>query len=436
MYVGSFAGRVAIAFILLPAFYGGSVTTVYEYLGQRFGPWTRTTASLFFFASRIFGSGIRLLVASLAIAEVFGWPLIWVIAASAGVAVLYATAGGIKAILWTDAFQAAIFTSAAGVAVVFLLLATPGSWQENIAAAYDAGKLHTFNLDWSLSNDKTFWLLTMHAFFTTMAAMGTDQDLTQRMLTCRTVREGRRSLLFNAFAGLPIVCSFLAIGSLLFVYYTAHPAGAVAANEAGERVFPHFIATAMPHNVGLKGLMITAVFAAAMSSLSSAVGALATTAVTDLYKPMTRSERTERHYLAAARVFTFGFGAVLVIVAIAFANSTELLWAVFKWTGLVFGGMLGVFLLGVLTKNRGRDLVNVAAMVSSVVGLVALKLYQDRSGNVVVVWPWWIILGTLWTFAVGGLTATRRQLFQSDRGLTTSATALGAAAPAKIGPLR
>src|SRR3972149_12278240 len=108
MYAGSFLGRILIVMLLLPAFYGGAVTTVYEYLGQRFGPWTRTTASLMFFASRIFGSGIRLLVACLAIAEIFQWPLAGVVIAATGMAMIYATYGGIKAILWTDAFQALV----------------------------------------------------------------------------------------------------------------------------------------------------------------------------------------------------------------------------------------------------------------------------------------------------------------------------------------
>ena len=413
MYAGSFVGRVLIVLLLLPAFYRGGVTTVYEYLGQRFGPWTRTTASLMFFASRIIGSGIRLLVASLAVAQVFDWPLVWVVIGAAGVAIAYATFGGIKSILWTDAFQAIVFLAAAGAVIVFLFGAIPGGWAQNLGTAYEAGKLHAFTWDFDLNNDKVFWVLTVHAVFVTMTAMGTDQDLTQRMLTCPDVGKSQRSLLFNAFAGLPIVCTFLLIGSLLFVYYAARPEGALPANVAdSERVFPFFIATALPDNAGLKGLLIAAIFAAAMSSLSSAVGALSSTAVTDLYRPLTANGRSERHYLVAARVGTFAFGAVLVVVALGFAGKADLLWAVFKWVSLVFGGMLGIFLLGVLTKRRGRDGFNALVMVSSVALLVVIMLidqhYQRACARPFIAWPWWVVIGTVWTFVVASVFRTRR----------------------------
>jgi Na+/proline symporter len=122
MYAGAFLGRVVIVLLLLPAFYGGAVTTVYEYLGQRFGSWTRTTASLMFVASRIVGSGIRLLAASLAIATVFHWPLEWVVLGAAGIAIAYTTFGGIKAIIWTDALQALVFLGGGLAVLVFLFL--------------------------------------------------------------------------------------------------------------------------------------------------------------------------------------------------------------------------------------------------------------------------------------------------------------------------
>ncbi len=425
MYAGAFLGRILIVYLLLPAFYGGKVTTVYEYLGQRFGPWTRSTASVMFFASRVLGSGVRLLVASLAISEIFGWPLVCVVIVTAGVSTAYAGYGGIKAILWTDAFQAAIFTSAAFVAVACLLAGTPGTWSENLATAYQAGKFHVFTWDADPNNDRAFWVLLIHATILNMAALGTDQDLTQRMLTCANLRDGQKSLLFNAFAGLPIVVVFLAIGSLLFVYYQAQPAGSVPDHVLAktDRIFPFFIATGLPYNVGLRGLLLTAILAAGMSSLSSAIGALSSTAVTDFYRVVTRSRRSEAHYLRAARACTVGFGAVLILVALAFAGYDKLLWQVFQWVSLVFGGMLGVFLLGVTTTRRGHDRTNMLAMVSSTLLLVALKLYQEHGKGtdpldptVLIAWPWWVVVGTGWTYLLGACFSTRRS--QGDRSLT------------------
>lgn len=406
MYAGSFVGRILIVLLLLPAFYGGAVTTVYEYLGQRFGPWTRTTASLMFFASRIFGSGIRLLVACLAVAEIFQWPLLGVVIAATGVAMIYATFGGIKAILWTDAFQALVFVSAAVTLIVVLFLYTPGHYSQNFGDAYYAGKFHTFTGGISLRSDKGFWLLTINSVFVTMAAMGTDQDLTQRMLTCKNLKQSQRSLIFNAVVGFPIVCTFLLVGSLLWAYYESRPFETLPDRviEQHALILPYFIAHGLPRNVGLQGLMVAAIFAAAMGSLSSAIGALASTAVTDIYRPLVRGMRSEAHYLRIARGFTVFFGFILIFVSLAFQRAEEsLLWAVFKWVGLVFGGMLGVFVLGVTTKHRGRDGANAVAMLSSVALLVALKAYQETYEKVYIAWPWWIVIGTVWTYILGAL---------------------------------
>lgn len=408
MYAGAFAGRMLIILILLPAFYAGSVTTVYEFLGQRFGPWTRVTASLLFVVSRVIGSGFRLLVASLAIAEIFGWNLYLVVCGAALVAMTYTTFGGIRAILWTDLFQACLFLGAAGAVVVFLFGAIPGSWTENLSAAAQAGKLRVLTWSADPNHVKSFWVLAIHATFLNMAALGVDQDLTQRMLTCSDVRRGQRSLLFNAFAGLPIVCTFLLIGTLLFLFF--QQSGAALPGRVLEKtdlVFPYFIATALPAGSGLRGLLVAAIFAASMSSLSSAIGALSSTVVTDLYRPFHRVPRSEPHYLRAARVATVLFGAVLAGTAIAFAGHDRLLVKVFELVGLIFGGLLGVFLLGILTKTRGGDRLNVVAMLSSVGILVALKLVQEANDRTWIAWPWWVVIGTVWTFGVGSCRLTR-----------------------------
>lgn len=437
MYAGSFIGRLLIVYLLLPAFYGSAVTTVYEYLGGRFGPWTRTTASLMFFTSRIVGSGLRLLAASLAIATLFGWPLTWVVVGVAGIAVAYTTVGGIKAIIWTDVVQASVFLASGTAAVVFLMFAIPGNWAESMSAAYDVGKLNVFTWDGNPNNEHAFWVLLIHATFFNMAALGTDQDLTQRMLTCPDLRRGQRSLLFNAFAGFPIVCLFLFIGSLLYAYFqssgTPLPADVAAQKD---RIFPYFIAQILPAGWGLKGLLVAGVLAAAMSSLDSALGALSSTAVTDFYRPLNAWRRrraasraraagagaspdeppSETHVLVVARAFTFAFGVLLAAVALAFAGQDKLLWEVFRWVGLIFGGMLGIFLLAVTTKGRGRDRFNPVAMLSSVVLLVGLEAYQGITGEIHIAWPWYVVLGTTWTYLLAACMPTGPKLLDRLSG--------------------
>lgn len=411
LYVGSFVGRILIVLLLLPAFYGGSVTTVYEYLGQRFGPRTRTTAALMFFVSRLLASGLRLLIGSAALSTVFGWPVHWVIVVSAGVTVLYASFGGIKAILWTDVLQAGLFLGGAVAVVIYIFQVTPGTWTESLSLARDAGKLNVFTFSADLNNDKSFFVLFFHTVMMNMASMGCDQDLTQRMLTCANLKQGQRSLIFNAFAGFPIVCLFLLIGVLLWVFYQFQYASFIpqAVADATDRVFPYFMANELPAGTGMRGLLVSAVLATSMSSLAGAVGALSSSAVNDIYRPLRRrlfgdSDKTsERHIVLVGRVAAAMFGVVLIGVALAFVGQDKLLWEVFKWPSLFMGGLLGVFLLGVTTRTLGRDSLNVFAMISSVVLLGVLKWYQDDTGRVLIAWPWWVVLGTAWTFGVGAL---------------------------------
>lgn len=422
MYAGAFLGRMLIVLLLLPAFYGGNVTTVYEYLGQRFGPWTRTTAASMFFVSRILGSGIRLLAASLAIAVVFGWRLEWVVLGATAVAVAYTTFGGIKAIIWTDAVQAFVFIGGAIVAVMFLSSATAGGGTEPLSLAYDARKFHVFTWDADPNNVKSFWVLLIHATVLNMAALGTDQELTQRMLTCPDLRRGQRSVIFNALLGFPVVCLFLLVGTLIWNYYqqpsaTPPPAEVI---DQHDRIFPYVIAQVIPSGWGIKGLLVAGIFASAMSSLDSALGALSSTAVTDFYRPLKEHilrrktappqqpprEAGERRLLLLSRAFTLLFGGVLAAVALAFAHHEGLLWEAFRWASLIFGGMLGIFLLGVTTKKRGRDPLNMLAMLSAVALLVVLKLYQESTGQVYAAWPWWVVIGSGWTYGLAALSRT------------------------------
>lgn len=407
LYFGSFLGRMLIVWLLLPVFYGSGVTTVYEYLGRRFGPWTRGTASLLFFVSRIIGSGLRLLAASIAVSVVFDWPLVWVIVGSAALAVGYTTFGGIKAVIWTDAFQAAVFVFGAVAAVVYVLASVPGSLAEHVGAAAAAGKLHVFHWTADLNDDRSFAVLLIHTLFLNAAVFGTDQDLTQRMLTCRDVRGGQRALTFNALLGLPVVVLFLMVGVSLWICERSGSGFAPPGDLSSDRVFPYFIAHAVPQGWGLRGLLMAGVFAAAMSSLDSALGALSSSAVVDFYRPYLVPGGTPRHYVRVARLFTFGFGVLVTLIAVAFVGASELLWEAFEWAGLIFGSLLGVFLLGIVTRRRGRDGVNVVAMLSAV-GLLAFIKFVQPVGAPWIAWPWWIVLGTVWTSGFGAVFGRRR----------------------------
>ncbi len=406
LYAGAFVGRVLIVYLLLPSFYGSNVTTVYEYLGIRFGPVTRMTASLMFFASRLVGSGIRLLAASLALALIFDWPLVWVVLGVTGLVTAYSAFGGIKSIIWTDALQAMVFMAGAIATVVYLFVNIPGSYSENLDQAVAMGRLRVLHWGTDFNNDRLFWVLAIHAVVQNMAALGTDQDLTQRMLTCPDLKRGQRSLMFNAFVGFPVVCLFLLIGALLYVY--AEVVSSVLLEQPADEVFAYFIGHVIEAGSGLKGLLVAGVVAAAMSSLDSALGSMSSTAVTDYYRLYFNRNASAEHYLRAARWFSVGFGVLLAAIALAFAGAEDLLTEAFGWVSLMFGGMLGVFLLGTMTKTRGHDWLNGFAMVSSVAGLATLKFIQEASGITYIAWPWWVVIGCSWTMGIGACVKTSR----------------------------
>jgi SSS family solute:Na+ symporter len=390
---GSMLGRIGIALLFMPAFYGGRVTTVYEYLFQRFGGGTRNTATLFFFVTRLLASGVRLFGASIAISVVTGLPIIPCIGVMALFAMAYTGLGGIKAVVWTDVLQITVFLGGAILAAIYLLTKIPGGWEGVTSVAGPLGKLRAFDLSISLNNPRILLVGLVNGCVQTFAALGTDQDLTQRMLTTKRTREAQKSIILTGIIDFPLVMLFLSIGTLLFVFYHFFPDPNIPAQT--DRIFPFFIMTQLP--VGLRGLLIAGVLAAAMSSTDSALGALSSSAVVDIYKPYIKRNATEKHYLRVSRLFVVLFALFLVAIAIACRNVEGVLWLGLRIVGFTYGGMLGIFLLGVLAK-RGSNLGNIIAMFSSVVvTLIIFKLEPLLH----ISWPWIVVIGMIWTFVWG-----------------------------------
>jgi Na+/proline symporter len=359
-------------------------------------------ATLFFFTSRVLASGYRLLACCVALAVIMGWSLEWVVVGTVIVVLAYTTFGGIKAVMYTDTIQATLILGAPMVCVVMLIgrLGQPvdALWQ----AAADAGKLRVFNFTASLTDETFFWLIAAQAFFQTLAAIGTDQDMTQRLLTCPDVRKAQRSTIGNALIGLPLVCGFLTVGVLLFLYYRQFVDASLP--NANDKVFAHFIATAIP--AGMKGLIIAALLSASMGSLDSASQSLATSAVVDLVRPFRRRARSDRHDLWLARGFVVFFCVLLGGLAIYFGQREDfqkLIYNAFAITSVVLGPMLGVFLLAVSTERRGHDLVNVFAMAAAVALVLCIRQFVPQ-----IIWPWWIMIGTGATYVFAAVGRTQK----------------------------
>jgi SSS family transporter len=399
---GNLVGRLLVAFLFIPAFYTTGVTSVYEYLGLRFGPATRGVASLFFVVTRILASGVRLTIAAIIVQAVTGWEFTRCVIAFTVVTVLYTVYGGIKSIIWTDVLQFFLFVGG-GVLALAVILANVGASGFSSAMA---GTEHLRVIDPSLGFDKEFTLLTAAICgpILMFATHGTDQDMVQRMLTCSDSRRGSRSVVLSGVVSIPMVTLFLFIGAALYAYYHHHPELRAALPDRQDRIFPHFIVHELP--VGLRGLVIAGVFAAAMSTTSSAIGALALVAVVDGVRRLRPRSGVASADLRLSRIMTFVMGALLTVVAIGFQRVPgSLLNFGLEVMTYAYGSLLGIFCLGRLSRARGCDLGNVLALAAGVAAVLGVKFGVNRD-KVLIAWPWFTVIGFAVTFVLGGIFPT------------------------------
>jgi SSS family solute:Na+ symporter len=404
-FVGSSLAKVTVALLFIPAFYRYDCTTIYEFLGHRFGAASQVTGSIFFFITRLLGSGVRLMAACLAVAVLVGWPLPATIALFSMVSIVYIALGGVKAVVWTNVFQATTFLLGGALTLLFLASQIDGGVAAILRTAADAGRLSVINWGpapgapdfWRrvLTDPNIVWLAVLNGLVGSTAAFGTDHDLMQRLLTVETRRESQRTLSLTPIGTLVTLLIYLGIGAGLFTYYAQHSGAAV---PRPDEIFPFFIRTAMPEL--LRGLMLSAIV---LASIDSPLGSLAASFVTDIYRPLLVRGRPDRHYLVVSRAAVVAFGLVLAALAWGFSFFDRILWLAFKIAGVTFGSLLGVFLLGLVTRvraNRG----NVAAMViMALVNLVLLVMAE--TGVIALGWSWLVILGTAGTMVLAPLLA-------------------------------
>ena len=239
------------------------------------------------------------------------------------------------------------------------------------------------------------WVALLNGLFGSMAAFGTDHDLMQRLLTVETRGESQRTLALTPIGTLVTLLIYLGLGAGLFTYYTQHPAPALARPD---EILPHFVSTVMPPL--LRGLMLAAIV---LSSIDSPLGSLAASFVTDIYRPLLVRNRSEQHYLAVSRAAVLIFGIVLGVLAWAFAFVPgQMLWTVFKIAGVTSGSLLGVFLLGLLSRRPVSDTANVIAMIV-MAGVNLALLVLSEYGVLRFAWSWLVIVGTVGTIALSVL---------------------------------
>lgn len=390
---GYLIGRLIIVAVLLPLYFRGELFTVYQVLDRRFGGRVKRAAAALFLATRSIADGIRLFLTALVLVALTGWADPVSILLIAAVTIAYTYLGGMAAVIWTDTIQLGVYLAGAILAGLILLGRIPGGWDEVVAAGTALDKFRLFDFTFDLSRSYTFWSGVIGGAFLTTATHGTDQLMVQRYLCARRPREAAWALLGSGVVILAQFALFLLIGVMLFVFYqTAGSLPPEAARQA-DRVFPHFIVSELP--AGLVGLVVAAIFAAAMSTLSGSLNSLAATAVTDFYRPLLAPARDDAHYLRVSRWLTAAWGAVQVLVAmLAIAMKGRGVDAVLAVASFTNGPILGLFLLNALTRRVGPR----GALGGVILG-VGVMLFVWLGLRIS--WQWYVLIGSTATFVSG-----------------------------------
>src|SRR5438067_5828121 len=272
---GYLVARIIISIIFIPAYFRGEMFTAYQLIEQRFGPHLRSLAAGLFLLTRAAAEGVRVFAVSIVVGIAIGTGEVASIAIITALTLMYTFEGGMAAVIWTDVVQMAIYIGGTFVAIYTLGAHVPGGWSQIHEVAAAAGKFQLFNFALNLTQSYTFWAGVLGGTFLTMASHGTDQLMVQRMLAARNLRESRLALLSSGGVIFLQFTLFLLIGVGLYVFYGLHPEVFASA----DRIFPTFIVREMP--VGVAGLLVAAILAAAMSNLSAALNSLSSTTVVD-----------------------------------------------------------------------------------------------------------------------------------------------------------
>lgn len=407
--IGSFLARIFVATVFIGAFYRADCLSIYEYLRKRFGGTSQYTASVYFLVTRILASGVRLMIAVTGFSVILGLPFSLSLLLFGMITLGYTFMGGIRSVIWTDCIQGIVFIAAGLAGAAWLLQEIGGPLFLERAAA--AGRFELLrpipdgNGPVSWLNDPQ-WLVTavLFGFASTAAALGTDQDMAQRLLSSRTAGQARRSLILSGFIALPVAALFLFLGIALYVYFQVNPdpgfpmtvVDGVAVPDA-DKAFSHFMTVAIPP--WLKGLLLAGVLAAAMSSLDSAMAALSTSTVRDLLQPLFPGAASPVRWLWISRAFTLLFAILLMATAWMLRDGGRFLWLAFKITSLTYGSLLGIFLLGRFSR-RGSDRLNLWAMLTGTV-VSASGLWLIETARLPLAWTWLLVIGAATTFLIG-----------------------------------
>ena len=406
LVLGYIVGRILICFIFIPHYFRGEFYTAYQLIEKRFGENMKSVAASTFLVTRALAEGVRVAAIAKVVSVAFGIDAQYSVLPIAALTLIYTFEGGMKAVIWTDAIQMAIYLTG-GVLALFLVLGEiPGGWNQVVAAAAAApngDKLNIFNFAFNLTTTYTFWSGLFGGVFLTLASHGTDQLMVQRYLAARNEHEGKKALVVSGFVVLFQFSLFLVLGVCLWVYNQQQAVPLVPLGGDNDRVFPEFVVREMPP--GIVGLLIAAIFAAGMSNLSGALNSLASSTIIDFNK--IRGMATDPAKLVKlSRWTTVAWGLILMGLG------------VIKWGGvlekgltvasIIYQSLLGLFLLGILNKRATSR----GALVGMILGLLLmlnLAFGPDLAQYGIpqlfprVPFTWYVLIGSITTFLIGSI---------------------------------
>lgn len=367
--------------------------SAYSFLENRFGPWARIYASSCYLLTQIARTGSILYLLALPMNVLLGWHIQTIIVVTSVAIVLYSMLGGMKAVIWTEAIQGIILIGGALVCMFILLFDMPGGPVQTFSIAMEDGKFSLGSFGSSLS-ESTFWVCLIYGIFTNLQNYGIDQSYVQRYHTAKNEKEAKFSALFGGYLFIPVSAVFFMIGTGLYAFYKVHP-GILPDGVRADYVFPFFIVNELP--VGLTGLLIASIFAAGMSTIATSVTSSSTIILTDYYQRF-RKHAGNRERMLVLKLSSVGVGVAGILVAFAFMSVQSALDAWWALASIFSGGMLGLFLLGYISK-KARNFDAVLGVVCGVILVCWIVISPFVHANLA------IVFGTLLIFWVGFLSA-------------------------------
>src|SRR6201986_824547 len=402
--IGYMLGRIVVAAIFLPKYFQGEMLTAYQLIDRRFGHGLHKITAGLFLLTRAAAEGVRVFAVSIVVGIAIGTRDVLSIGIISALTLLYTFEGGMAAVVWTDVVQMAIYVGGTVVALLTLGSHVQGGWPVIHSVAAAAGKFHMFNFALNLTTTYTFWAGVLGGTFLTMASHGTDQLMVQGLLAARNLRESRTALLSSGVVIFLQFWLFLLIGVGLYVFYQQHPGSTFRTNDY---IFPTFIVREMP--IGIAGLLVAAILAAAMSNLSAALNSLSSTTVVDFYMRL-RPDADDRERAIIAKSSTVLWALVLFAIAVysvKVGGAGHVVEIGLSIASVAYGCLLGVFLLGTLTRFATERGTTVGMICGFILNLwIWQGAFPVHLGPITIphiAWTWYVLIGAAATFIIGTL---------------------------------